>query len=384
MKFPKFLSKKSAIPAYLSQTYYQPIGKPVWSSREYKKFADEAYIKNVIAHRCVKTIAASASSIRWQVTRDGVHLPTHPLQKLLSRPNPTNGGVEFFEALYSYKLIGGNAYMLAVIPKDGTPAELYSLRPDMVQVIAGKQSLPLGYRYTNGDKYTDYKVNRATGQCAVLHLKTFNPLDNWYGLSSIEAAAYSIDQHNQAGEWNQALLQNGARPSGALIVKQGNGADTLSDEQYQRLKTQIDDEYSGAMNAGRPILLEGGLEWKEMSLSPKDMDFMNVKNSAARDIALAFGVPTQMLGIPGDNTYSNFAEARISLWEQTILPFVDNICDSLNNWLVPMFGAEFGNISLTYDKDAISALAPRRDAVWKRVKDADFLSDDDKRSMVKI
>jgi len=135
------------------------------------------------------------------------------------------------------------------------------------------------------------------------------------------------------------------------------------------------------MNAGRPILLEGGLEWKEMSMSPKDMDFLNVKNSAARDIALSFGVPPQMLGIPGDNTYSNYAEARVSLWEQTILPFVDNMCDALNNWLAPQFGE---GITLSYDKDGISALAPRREAMWKRVKDADFLSDDEKRGMVKL
>ncbi|WP_458694298.1 phage portal protein [Wolbachia endosymbiont (group A) of Andrena hattorfiana] len=138
-------------------------------------------------------------------------------------------------------------------------------------------------------------------------------MNDWYGLSPIEAAAYSIDQYNQAGAWNQAMLQNGARPSGAIVVKSakdGSGG-SLSQEQYQRLKEQINDHYSGSVNAGRPILLEGGLEWKEMSLSPRDMDFIESKHSSARDIALAFGVPPQLLGIPGDNTYSKLVEARL-------------------------------------------------------------------------
>jgi len=378
-KLFKIFSKKS-IPSYISQTYYQPIGKPVWTSREYEQFADEAYVKNVIAHRCIGMVASGASSIKWKLTKNGKEITKHPLLKLLSRPNPTSGGAEFFETVYSYKLIAGNAYILAVSPNN-EPKELYTLRPDMVQVIAGKQGIPLGYRYTDGKNHRDYMLDSITGKCAILHLKAFHPLDNWYGLSSIESAAYSIDQHNQAGAWNQALLQNGARPSGALVVKQGEGMDNLSDEQYNRLKNQIDDQYSGASNAGRPILLEGGLDWKEMSLSPKDMDFMNIKNSSARDIALAFGVPPQLLGIPGDNTYSNMAEARLSLWEQTILPFMDNVTDAINNWIVPSFDE---NLKLEYDKDGISALAPRREAVWNRVKNADFLSDDEKRKMVGI
>ena len=60
------------------------------------------------------------------------------------------------------------------------------------------------------------------------------------------------------------------------------------------------------------VLLEGGLDWREMSINPKDMDFIESKNSAAREIALAFGVPPQLLGINGDSTYSNMQEANTS------------------------------------------------------------------------
>ena len=256
------------------------------------------------------------------------------------------------------------------------------MRPDRVAIVPGPGGIPKAYRYTIDNRGVDVPVNPITGQSRILHLKTFHPLDDWYGLSPMEAAAYSIDQHNQCGAWNQALLQNGARPSGALMVKAGEGQPgTLTEMQYGRLKSQLDDQFSGAANAGRPLLLEGGLEWKEMSLNPRDMDFINVKNSAARDVALAFGVPPQLLGIPGDNTYSNLKEARLALWEQTIVPMLQNVTDALNNWLVPMFDT---SLTLSLDQDAIPVFAEKRDAYWDRIGSADFLSADEKRNLLGI
>ena len=74
--------------------------------------------------------------------------------------------------------------------------------------------------------------------------------------------------------------------------------DRLSDEQFERLKSELEGQHSGASRAGRPMVLEGGLDWKAMSLSPADMDFIAARREAAREIALAFGVPPMLLGIP--------------------------------------------------------------------------------------
>ncbi len=287
---------------------------------------------------------------------------------------------EFIEGIVTYRLVNGNSYILMIESQNSRkpPTELYLLRPDRVEIVPGRNNVPYIYRYTINNNSYDFKVDKLTGCSAVLHLKTFNPLNDWYGLSPIEAAAYSIDQHNQAGAWNQAMLQNGARPSGAIVVKSakdGSGG-SLSQEQYQRLKVQINDHYSGSINAGRPILLEGGLEWKEMSLLPRDMDFIESKHSSARDIALASGVPPQLLGIPGDNTYSNLVEARLSLWEQTVLPTLENIICHLNSWLTPKFGED---LCLSYDKDAIEILMEKRQKLWKYVENASFMTLNEKR-----
>ena len=255
------------------QSLMQTPGKPVWTPREYHKFSEEAYTRNVITHRAIGLVAQGAAGVPWLLYNGKgdarQEVKSHSVLSLLKNPNPYMNGSQFMENLITYRMISGNAYVLAIGPSGSAPLELHLLRPDRVQVIAGRNGQPMGYQYETDNTIQYYMMHPVTGRSDILHLKTFNPLNDWYGLSPIEAAAYSIDQHNQSSQWNQSLMQNGARPSGALVVKGADG--TLSEDQYRRLKHQMDEQYSGAMNAGRPLLLEGGLEWKEMSLSPKDM-----------------------------------------------------------------------------------------------------------------
>ncbi|MEQ1790359.1 MAG: phage portal protein [Rickettsiales bacterium] len=389
----RFFGKKISSKAVMNSTgtgqgmrsYMVMPGQAVWMDRDYKQFAQEAYVKNVIAHRAIDMVSIAAASIKFElysINSKGVRREEkiHPILNILKQPNPMHATSDFFQSLYNYYQISGNAFIQAVGPKDLQPTELHLLRPDRMAIIAGKATLPEGYRYIVGNQTRDFPVNKITGRSRILHIRNFNPLNDWYGLSSVEAAAYSIDQHNQSGAWNQSLLQNGARPSGALVVRaDANSGGVLSSDQYTRVKQQIDEQFSGPTNAGRPLLLEGGLEWKEMSMTPKDMDFVEAKHSSARDISLAFGVPPQLLGIPGDNTYSNLQEARLALWEQTVVPLVQRTTDTLNNWLIPFFGS---GLELVPDTDGITALAVSNQAIWDRVEKARFLSDDEKRAAV--
>jgi HK97 family phage portal protein len=198
-------------------------------------------------------------------------------------------------------------------------------------------------------------------------------------MSPIEAAAQSIDQHNAVAGHNLALLQNGGRPSGGLILRPAPHSGRLSEDQRHALRQGLQDLYTGPKNAGQILILEGDYEWREMGLSPKDLDFIEGKNLSAREIAQSYGVPPMLVGVPGDATFANYKEARFHLWEDTIIPLLEFIVAEFNLWLSPAF--EEG-LTLTYNIDAIPALAPRREAAWSKVAAANFLTLNEKRQAV--
>ncbi|MEM8538844.1 MAG: phage portal protein, partial [Pseudomonadota bacterium] len=137
--------------------------------------------------------------------------------------------------------------------------------------------------------------------------------------------------------------------------------------------------HQGARNAGRPMLLEGGLDWKPMGFSPSDMEFQKTKDASAREIAQAFGVPPMLLGIPGDATYANYQEANRAFYRLTVLPLASKVLGAVSHWL-----SEIGDLSITLgpDLDQIAALSTEREAQWKRIANASFLSDNEKRAML--
>lgn len=388
MKLPSFLRKKqninktSSVAPLISLT---STGNPIWTPRKYDQLAREGYEKNVVVYRCVEEIT-SAAQAQWKLFRidsQGRRIEiedrAHPLLKLMRRPNPQQGGVEFHKKVIAFHEIAGNTYIESVGPENGPPVELYCLRPDRMAVVPGKVGVQ-SYKYTVNGHSKLFPVDFITGQSEILHLKTFHPTNDWYGMSRLEAAAFDIDIHNAVLGWNKALLDNSARPSGAIkYTPPANMPGSLTDAEFNRLKAQIDEDFTGAGNQGRPMLFEGYLSWEQISLSPQDMDYINSKNTSARDIASAFNVPPVLLGISGDSTYNNQKEARLALWEDTNLPLLYKIRDSYNNWLTPQFGDD---LRLEIDEDRISALSPRRDAAWERARTADFLTINEKRELV--
>lgn len=354
-------------------------GKPVWTPRHYEALAAEGYQKNVIVYRCVNIIARAVASVPWLLyERDengnDHEIYTHPLLSLMQQPSPIQAGASFMEDVVSFLLLSGNSYVEAVYNDIGAPIELYALRPDRMAVVPSESGDITGYEYRVNGKVKRVEVEDGHAS-PILHLKLFHPLHDYYGLSPLEAAASSIDQHNAVGQHNFSLLQHGGRPTGALMVKQQN----LTHEQREELRSDLRGLYQGEENAGKIMILEGDFEWKEMGLSPKDLDFIEGKNISAREIAQAFGVPSILVGIMGDATYANYKEARLHLWEDTVLPLLEAITTEVNAWLSPFFGR---NLRLSYDTDAIPALSTKREAHWDKIAEAVFLTINEKRQAI--
>ena len=353
-------------------------GRVAWSSRDSATLTRVGFMQNPVAFRCVKVIAEAAGAVPVVVQDDDRRFDVHPVIDLLAAPNPGQGGAALLESFYGFLLLTGDGYLEAAgMGAGGGPRELYVLRSDRMKVVPGTDGWPVAYEYSAGGSKHVFDMRQ--DRVPVLHVKSFHPQDDHYGLSPLNAAASAIDVHNSASTWSKALLDNAARPSGAIVYKGADGQGALATDQYARLVEELEAHHQGARNAGRPMLLEGGLDWKPMGFSPSDMEFHRTKEAAARDVALAFGVPPMLLGLPGDNTYANYQEAHRAFYRLTVLPLVARTLAAMSGWLPAFYGARF---QLKVDFDNVPALAEERETLWRRISGAAFLSDAEKRQLL--
>ena len=340
--------------------------------RSYEAQVKAAYLTNPVAARAVRLVSESIAGAPLTASPPG-----HPALALLASCGLDASGPSLLETLAAQLMLHGNAYVEVSTGPDGLPAAMFPLRPERVTVEVDSRGWPTGYLYRAGEAVTRYPAETVGDRAGLLHIRGYHPLDDHYGLGCLGAAAGAVEAHNASARWNKALLDNAARPSGALVYQPGDGS-TLSPEQYERLRTEMEAGFSGAANAGRPMLLEGGLSWTAMALTPAEMDFARVRDTAAREIALAFGVPPMLLGMPGDTTYANYKEANLALWRLTLLPLSKRILEALSahlrNW--------WPDLVIAVDRDALPALSEDRARLWAQVTAAGFLTDLEKRAIL--
>lgn len=355
---------------------YHGSGRVAWSPRDTVSLTKTGFANNPVGFRSVKLIAEAAAALPLVLQDSDRRYDTHPILSLIGSPNGAQGRAELFENLFGQLLLTGNGYLEAVATEEGLPLELHVLRSDRMSVVPGPDGWPVAYQYAVGGRKHRFDVSGAVSP--ICHVKSFHPQDDHYGLSPLQAAASAIDVHNAASRWSKGLLDNAARPSGAIVYKGPEGA-SMSADQYERLQDEMQSYHQGAANAGRPMLLEGGLDWKPMGFSPSDMEFQKTKEAAAREIAIAFGVPPMLLGIPGDAAYANYQEANRAFYRLTVVPLATRVAASIADWLSGYSGER---IELKPDLDQVSALSAERDNQWRRVNEAGFLTDAEKRSIL--
>ncbi len=325
------------------------------------------YMGNPVAHRACRLIVDALTGA--PLAGDG---------RLIALIQARSGGQTLLEQVALGLLLHGNAYVQLLCDATGVLTELYALRPERVRVVTGSDGWPVGYDYRLGAQSLRIDALDAGGLPQIVHLRLQNPLDDHYGVSPMQSAALSLATHNAATRWNEALLRNAARPSGALVYDAPEKGGTLTADQFERLKAELALAYQGMANAGRPMLLEGGLRWQSLSLTPAEMDFAALRDGSAREIAMAFGVPPMLLGLPGDATYANYREASRALWRMTVLPLLERvlstIAEATDAWLPGATAA--------VDIDRITALAEERQALWDNVARADFLDAAQKRRLL--
>jgi HK97 family phage portal protein len=361
------LFRKREVKAAIQMVAISELREAQWSAAG--QLAREGFERNPVAYRCVRLISEAAGSVGFAAADGG-----EAMVKLLARPNIEEHGADLMEAFYAHLLVSGDAFLEAGTV-DGEVRELFVLRPDRMRAVKGPRGWPVAWEHRIGNDVRRI-AREADGFLPVMHLRLFHPANDYEGQSPLEAAARAVDIHNASGAWTKSLLDNAARPSGALIYA---GAEDLTEEQRAELREEVERQYMGSNNAGRPMVLSGGLEWKPMSLSPADMDFVEQRNVAARDIALAFGVPPMLLGIPGDATYANYREANSAFWRLTVLPLVNKAARAISGWLSARMDG-----GIVPELNGVPAFQDDLANQWARIDAASFLTAEEKRRLAGI
>ena len=334
---------------------------------DYATYARVAYMYNAVAYRCINIIASASANLKFKTYRDETQLDRKfPLNQLLSTPNPFDNRIAFFKKLYATLLISGNAFILKTEAGAGDSlrvADLRLLRPDYMEVKLHKRfGTPKEYIYhIDKENPKSFSVNPVNGESRVIHIKLMNPLHEWRGLSPISAAWSQISQYNSILQHNLNLLENGVRIGGALKYnpkdETGAGAE-LSGEQHDAMMSEIKQKFEGSRNSGKMMLLTGDWDFLPYGINPKDMDFKEFIKIAGRDIAMAFGVDPSLIGIGENQTFNNFATARLSMYTDTVVPLCDEVLDDLNKFLIPK--DQQGMLRIEYCYDDAPAMAEQR------------------------
>lgn len=365
-------------------TTLNQIGQPQSTPANYENFAKTGYGKSVMVFRCISMIAGAAKGMSYvlynkQNSNKPVELMEHPLLTLWEKPNPMQSTADMVEAAVGFYCLDGNSYIEANngALKSDVPLELWNARPDKMKVVPGAKGYPAKYVFSANGISREWPVDLVKMKCDILHWKTFHPLNDWYGMSPLEAALLSLDQNIAGQRWNLALLQNSATPSGVLQVKtsDANPRGEITDAQYKRMRKDFEENYQGIKNTGRPMMIEGGLTWTQISHSPKDLEYLKGKEMSASDIATVYNIPHELLGL-GQKTFNNYREARLAFYEETVLPIMDSFMGGVNRWLSPAFGEK---LFLTYDKDDIEILQWKREQKYTSIGGVNFLNQNEKR-----
>lgn len=212
----------------------------------------------------------------------------HPLWELFHRrPNRWQKPAQFKRMMQAHVLLRGNAYALKTRGVGGRVTALTPLHPDRVKVRQ-REDMTLEFLFTRKD---GGKV--VFQQDEILHLCGLT-LDGFTGVSVLKYAREAIGLSLSMEQHGSAVFRNGANVSGALHFPAGKSIE--SEEKHARLKAEFDEFRNGGARNGGVILLEDGLEYKQMAMNSEDAQWLEARKFSRTDIAMFFGVPPHMLG----------------------------------------------------------------------------------------
>lgn len=294
----------------------------------------------------------------------------HPLEQLLNNPNFDDTGEQFMQALAAFYLITGDSYIVVnSIDANSEPRSLFIIPPQDVQINQGAEEAIISYQVNQAATPVLYRatpsVDRGVRYLATLpngvvseiyHALTLNPLSAWYnikGRSPLTSLFYELEEYIATNRHNLSRLKRGTTLDGLFKTE-----DKLTDDQYTALQEHINGYWGGENNAGRPFLLEGGLEFQANPRENKDMDYSKMKNDLKQIIYNHFSIPLPFVS-PETMTLANMEAATLRFYDEGVLPLLNTLLTNLTKFLMPRY-QNSETFRIWYNQDTISALEPRR------------------------
>lgn len=329
---------------------------PSWKSDQpmYKDWSTANAIKDgfkasVWVYACVYRLMKDAASVPWiaeeKKGKEWEPNEDHPLTLLMEDPNPFMSRQDLIERLTSHVYLGGNGlwwHIMAGRPK--TVVELWPIHPGGVTPVPSQTKFISRYEYDKDGVKKDFLPEDVT------HFMFTDPNKPYWGMSPLQAAARTVDTDVEAVRWNKLVLQNRAVADVAFSFPQ-----PLTREQWEQARETVREQYQGADNARTPWVLGSGAKPEKLSFSPVELDWLESRKDARREICAAFNVHPPIVGIYEDATLANIATARKLHWEDTIIPLLEDYKMGLNRSLVPKFGRR-DRLRLVYDTTEVKAL----------------------------
>ncbi len=330
-----------------------------WTAQQWLR----AYSASAWVYACVSAITANASRVGFKIYREErpsgggardesrgkpswVEVPeSHPAWKVLYQPNPNMSFPELLEATVGYLELTGRAFWEVVGLT--VPLEIYVLRPDRMKPIPSSQALIGGWEYTVNsapDGGVKFKPDE------IIAFRYFSPWSEAEGVGAVRPLLNSLLMDFYTVAYNRDYFKKGTNISGYFFTEKELGEPAL-----RRLKAEIESSYSGIHGFYKPPILFGGLEYRSLSSTPKDMAFKELREDIRKDILAVFHVPPIMLGLETAN-YATAREQKATFWRETMVPKLNKIAEKINQKLMPPFEQLLGErLWFTFDYASIDA-----------------------------
>ncbi len=332
-------------------------GIPIYTDLTVKKAVREGYKMSVYIYRGVRTIIQAASAIPWVALDDDMTvLPDHEFTKLMARPNPEFSGQDLIELAIGHLCLVGNALWQPIM-SGGKIKELWPVMPDLVRPIPSSVS----GKWLDGYEITEEWKQSVVPPETFIHFMQTDPGNPYWGIGPLMAAARTVDTDNEAQDTQKVSMQNRGVPSGILSPTDAE----LNEDEFEAAKKRFKEEFQGKSKRREPWLLNKGMKWEQMSLSAVEMDYIASRLQNKRDIAAALGISPIFLGDLEQSSYNNMQEARKALYEDAVIPMLEDIKATLELKVAHLFG-----VQIAYDTSNVAAL---REDFQKKVLSAQTL-----------